>query len=208
MTVLDVGRRDVASVVGQVLRVRGGEQSGAEEVVGGASHLVEVEVREVGDLDERGGPVGVGEGPQHRHHRVGCGPAAHGGVQAACTELRFAVRAQVDVRRVALEHVDDPAERLEGLLELVVGDEVQVVRGRVVLRVLAVRGPGQPPHRQVEADRVELPLVVPVRRVVTHLAGETAYDVGRGDVHGTPAVPGPLPHQTTATAEAGQDQTV
>ena len=118
-----------------------------------------------------GGPVGVGQGPEHRHDASEARLAAHGRVEAALAELGLAVRAEVECRpRRAPARPGSPRRRGVRRQQLVVLDEVEVVGRGVVLGVLAVRGAREPADRQVEAERVVLPLVVAVGRVVADLA--------------------------------------
>ena len=96
----------------------------------------------------------------------------------------------------------------EGVHELVVADEGEVVGRGVVLRVLTVRGAGQPSHGEVEADGVELALVVAPRCVRPHLAAARADDVRRRVVDGPVAAERLLVDEGATAGEAGEDEAV
>ena len=78
----------------------------------------------------------------------------------------------------------------------------------MVLGVLPVRRARQPPEGEVEADGVELPLVVAVRRVAADLPSSPRDDV-RGRAVDVPlTAPGALVDEGARTAQPGDDEPV
>ena len=112
------------------------------------------------------------EHPQHRELGLfGVTTTTERVIEPAIPELRFAVRAEVDVAPVALKHPEDLPDRLKGVDHGIRHDEVRVVTGGVVLRICPVRGPGQAADAHVEPGRAKLPLVVAVRGEVDDRVG-------------------------------------
>src|SRR4029450_8393717 len=88
-------------------------------------------------------------------------------------------------------------------------DELQVIGRGVILGKAAVRGPRQPPDRQVEPGRAELALVVAVRRELLHLEiAEPSQDVGRRPVNYCIAPTALLVLEPAGIAEAREDAAV
>src|SRR5581483_9596085 len=85
-------------------------------------------------------------------------------VQPALAELGLALRVEVQVPAVRLEHVDDLETAQQRVGEVLGPDEVEVVSRAVVSDELAVQAAGEDADRQVESRRAELALV-PAPRV-------------------------------------------
>ena len=130
------------------------------------------------------------------------------GVDAPLAQLGFAERIEVLVAPVVLQDVDDLEHGEVGLRDLRGLHEGQVVRGRVVLGVLPVRRARQPPEGQVEADGVELPLVIAVGGVVADLATSPCDDLRGRAVDAPPTAPRALVHEVARPAQTGQDEPV
>ena len=111
-----------------------------EESVGRSSDSGERQAGSLGDVEQRVSGVGEVENPQHGELALALVlPAAGRPVQAPTTELRLAVRIEVHVGRVVLDHGKGVEHVLERIGQALGADEVEVVRGRVVLGVATPR---------------------------------------------------------------------
>ena len=115
----------------------------------------------VRDLEQVVVSVGLVEDPEHRQLRLlPVRSAADRVVEPALSELRLAVRVRVQVGAVLLQSVEQPQALGERIRERLGAHELEVVGRGVVLGETAVRGAHQTAHRQVEAGRAVLALVV------------------------------------------------
>ena len=121
----------------------------------GSRRVADLRIREpglLGDLDQRVLAVREVQHPEQRelvHVRAVAG--ADRPIEAAPAELRLALGTEVHVGVVRLEHVEDVQVRLEAARERLGPDEVEVVRGGVVLGEAAGRRARERADREVEA---------------------------------------------------------
>ena len=95
----------------------------------------------------------------------------HRGVEASSSQLRLTLGIAVRINAVSLENLHDRESRQQRISQRRRPNEVQIVRGRVVLRIAPVGRAGQYAHWQIEAWGAVLAFVVTVRRKVLDIVG-------------------------------------
>src|SRR6185437_7294454 len=132
-----------------------------------------------------------------------------GAVQPALAELRLTLGAEVPEASITFENGEYGAHRRERALERIWLQEAQVVRGGVVLGILAVRRTHETAHGQVEPRRAVLPLVVAVGdEVGDGVRPRVPQDMGDGAIDRRIAPAGAFVREGPRIADAREHQSM
>ena len=153
----------------KVLNLEESRLTALPETLGNLTNLRIVDSGTIGNVEQRVLAVSLVQDPQHRHLPLDTFVvAAHRFVQAATTELWLTIWRSADRIPTGFENLYGLRDKGVREIEIVGADEVEIVRGCVVLREFAVLAALEQPDRQVESRRTVLALVVAVRRKVVN----------------------------------------
>src|SRR6266404_1200383 len=147
--------------------------------------------------------------PQQSHLEI-CGRGATGvPIHAATAKLWLTLRIEIDACAVVLEYLNDGEHFGQRILERFGGYEVEVVVRRVILRESSIRRTRETSHREVEAGRTVLSLVVTVRHEVEQrVRARQAKNVSRRTVYQSGSPTTAFISGGSAVSQTGQHQAV